>query len=603
MKNGVKFFIIIISILLLFSITLGSCISIISSYRKEQSYNTDESFMSVIGGISTQREMQEKFGVYNHEKNDSENGKTVLQIFSEDQAVNITNLKANGKTLSLTYDEALFLINDSVRLYFEYDTIELYGAYITGILSAESSLSSKAIDCYHGDFSEFNYDGAVQAYNQMLNDIYSIIYHRIAMLDSRLTTVAVIQHEFSGPPGYGFAISFEGDYAFDERKDPLEFSRQKQHVIVFDDGKSTEEEYKELVKATLLKKYPPVYFPGLSDTSEDNSDDDINEQIYDYPFIQLCGFSSEYEDTVSSAAGYTFFPVNPAVSVTNTNNQTNRVFPHKELADLCPQWRLAPEYFNTDSITVNLKWYYNNANLRKTYQVASITDKQIISEIINSLGELQTISDAINNDNENPETSIYAEEQCFYEIDLNNGTSVILPVNEEYKTAACIYNSNENPYSIPVLYNGIPEGFINTVRSVCKPYAGSYIDTDENGKYIFSVKTIVAEKYSEITQEKKIHFYGKYRELRKLITPSMTESDYHSVPEYSALVHLLSADKDYCWIALKYSYTVEDTSEQLFILRLAASGAGGKYTITDDLTLTESALKIYYLLTAGLKYE
>ena len=597
MKNGVKFFIIVISIILLFSIALGVCIGCISSYEGGRSYDTDESFMSVIGGIASQEEMQNKFGAYNHVETDSEN--TVLRIFSEEQADNIISQRKEGKKFYLTYDEALFLINDSVRLYFEYDTVVLNGAYDTGILSPESSLSAKTINCYHGDFSEFNYDGAVQAYNQMLNDISDIIRHRVAMLDSRIIPVVVIQHEFSGPYGYGFRFSFEGDYDFEEKKDPLEWFRSEQYVIVFDDGKSTDDEYKALVKSALLNKYSPIYFPSFSDTSfpiVDTSENKTDTQVYEYPFIQFYGFvSSEYEGISS---GYIFLPVNPGISATNTNNRTNKVFPLQEITDMSPQWYLTPEYFNTDSITINLTMYHNIKS-KRSWELATITDKQIIENIISAIGDKQAVCDTVNNEKENVTYDYKQYDGCFFVLDLNNGTSVVLPVSTYFKTAANVYKSTSDTSRIPMLYDSFPAEFINTVRDICKPYADKYMETDENGNYVYSMKTNVAEKYSEIQQDKKAHFENEYKNLKQKITPSMTQDDYDALPEYSELVHLINTDRDYCWIALKHCYDASDMTEQRFLLELAAKSVGLKDRIPDDGSIDDGVMVIWWLLTQG----
>lgn len=595
MKNSAKFAILTISILLVFSITLALCISGIGSHKgADHSYDMgDTGFMSVIGGIASQGEMQKKFGVYNHVETDSES--TVLRIFSEEQADNILSQRKDGKKFCLTYDEALFLINDSVRLYYEYDSIILTSAYETGILSAASSDPSKVIDCYHGDFSEFNYGSAVQTYNQMLNDINDIIRHRVAMLDSRLVPVMVRQFMFSGMYGYGFTVSLEGDDGFEDKEYLMDVCRCKQYVIAFDDGKSTEDEYKALVKSMLLSKYQPVYFPSL-DKSEDTSEDKADKQVYEYPFIQFADLAAWSDENMSS--GYVFMPVNLSISATNTTGQTNQVFPLQEITDMCPQWYLTPEYFNTDSITIDLI-LYNNINSKRSWELATITDKQIIEDIISAIGDKQAVCDTVNNKKEKVAYEYKKYDGCFFELDLNNGTSVVLPASTYFKTAANVYQSTSKISGIPKLYNCVPEEFINTVREICKPYADEYLETDEKGNYVFSTKTVAAEKYSEIDQEKKTDFYGKYEKLWELITPSMTESDYHSIPEYSDLVHTLNVDKDYCWIVLKHCYDVSDTAEQRFLLKLAAAGAGGKYTITDDLTLTESVTMIYYMLTAA----
>ncbi len=608
MKNGVKFFIIVISIILLFSIVLGVCIGCISSYEGERSYDTDESFMSVIGGIASQADMQKKFGVYNHVETDSEN--TILHIFSEEQADNIISQRKDGKKFYLTYDEALFLINDSTRLYFEYDTVVLNGAYDTGVLSPESSLSAKTINCYHGDFSEFNYDSAVQAYNQMLNDINNIIRHRIAMLDSRIIPVVLRIHAYSGMPGYGFSVSLEGDYGFEEKNDALEWCRSEQYVIVFDDGKSTEDEYKALVKSTLEEKYLSPNYSSFSDISfpiTDTSEDKTDEQVYKYPFIQMFSgyYFGNYYNLLNSDCSI-YYPVGEpfqtlCIVATNSYGKSDSVFPSERISDMCPQWYLTPEYFNTDSITVNMVYCDRGNNVKQKWELTTITDKSIINDIISALGDLQAISDKVNTEKENIVPTQDNPQQFFYELDLNNGTSIEVPANTGYKTAANVYKSTSKTSGFPMLYDSFPAEFIDTVRDICKPYADEYMELDENGNYVYSVKTKVTEKYYEILQYKKTRFDSEYRLLLEKIPLSMPQEDYDTLPEYSDFVYLLNVDKDYCWIALKYCYDTDNKAEQEFLIHTVAMSVGAKNMNLSERDFDEGMLMLYYILTQACK--
>jgi hypothetical protein len=72
--------------------------------------------------------MREKFDKYLHK-----NGNTVT-IFTNEQYAALKSLRINGKRQPLTYDEILYLINDSINLYFTYKDIILTNSNIDNSL-------------------------------------------------------------------------------------------------------------------------------------------------------------------------------------------------------------------------------------------------------------------------------------------------------------------------------------------------------------------------------------------------------------------------------------------------------------------------------------
>lgn len=196
MKQTIPFFAIVLSLLVASALLLTGCMYAIAVNNGDaKPYHIEEIDMSG-GSIGdspmTQAALQEKFGAYIHEE---DGGKTAI-VFSDEQYRTLKLRRLNRERSALTYEEILFLINDSVNLYFGHDKVVLTKAVADGI-SAKSHLSSTAevIEPYHGDFTEFDDNGqACEAYNRMIQDIYSIIYYRIYVHDAGFRKVSEIEY-------------------------------------------------------------------------------------------------------------------------------------------------------------------------------------------------------------------------------------------------------------------------------------------------------------------------------------------------------------------------------------------------------------------------
>ncbi len=202
MKQNVKFFTIVISLLLLSSIILAGCMHVIAAdngemkpydlnVQKENNDNDNDNDNSVSGGIvddapTSQTELQNKFNAYLHE-----DGNTVT-IFSKEQYAELKAVRENGNRNPLTSDEILFLVNDSINLYFTYDEIILSNANRDAVIPVASnqSYNDRVIYPKYRDAAAYDtYHEAATAYNKMLVDIYEIIYYRIYMHDAGFETV------------------------------------------------------------------------------------------------------------------------------------------------------------------------------------------------------------------------------------------------------------------------------------------------------------------------------------------------------------------------------------------------------------------------------
>lgn len=218
MKNK-KIIIIAASLVLAATLALCGCMYFIGE-PPEETQRYDNSEMSVPSVIEetpkAQSEMQKKFGAYGKEATGI-NGEKVFYLFTEEQIEESLQMRRNGERRSLTYDEIIFIINDTIRIYHEYDQIVLtdfsehtvserkmiyhkpsdppkssviYNSVSSPHLAFNSCLEKeeykfKTIDTYHGDLSEYeSYYSAITRYSTMLLDIERMIAERLRILDT-----------------------------------------------------------------------------------------------------------------------------------------------------------------------------------------------------------------------------------------------------------------------------------------------------------------------------------------------------------------------------------------------------------------------------------
>ncbi len=212
MKQNAKFVSIVVCLVLVSSFLLSGCMYAISIGRAEEKpYELDmqQSIDSIVDSTlnepTSQSALKEKFDKYLHC-----DGKS-LTVFSQEQFNELYNIRTSGKRIALSYDELLFIINDSISLYFKYESIHLTGMLESGaVKKLELSGSMQDIYPYHEDFSEF--DSISDGYNkyyQMMKEISLIIYYRIYMHDAGFETVSEVYR-----PGYGISV-FAGDGEYD----------------------------------------------------------------------------------------------------------------------------------------------------------------------------------------------------------------------------------------------------------------------------------------------------------------------------------------------------------------------------------------------------
>jgi hypothetical protein len=206
MNNSKKIIILAVSLVLASVLLLSGCMYLISADPEGSSeYNPDEmSLPNVIEETpAAQSALQKKFGAYGREET-GENGEKIYRLFTEEQIAESLSLREKGERRSLTYEEITFIINDSIRMYFEYDRIivtdfiEHKHPKPTGGIDYDlkiilnrydrcevPSLGYSEIIPYHGDYSDkTSYDSALETYNKMIHDIEAIILDRLRIHDT-----------------------------------------------------------------------------------------------------------------------------------------------------------------------------------------------------------------------------------------------------------------------------------------------------------------------------------------------------------------------------------------------------------------------------------
>ncbi len=210
MKGNFKFLTIVALVLLASTLLLTGCMyAIAASNGGAKQYDLDAMSDSAEENVgvntndapTSQTELQKKFAVYTLESKrqlDLNNGSMTqhgVQFFSEEQAEELKAKRDNGEIISLSYDEILYVISDSINQYFSNDYIILTNALKYGFTASHDSemlsYNSYTIECYRGDYSEFvkadasvDFYGAEHQYERMLTHILDIITFRIAMLDT-----------------------------------------------------------------------------------------------------------------------------------------------------------------------------------------------------------------------------------------------------------------------------------------------------------------------------------------------------------------------------------------------------------------------------------
>ena len=204
MKSNQRTVIVALCLVLASVLALTGCMYALAAETGDEKPYTSEDFENSFGDAViedapvSQDSMQKKHGAYLHI---SEDGNSVT-IFSAEQLDELLSVRASGKRNAVTYDDILYIINDSVRIYFAYDTV---------VLNADLSkqLDLNVFTCNDtGVITTCEPDSDIN-YSKMVRDIYSIIVYRLYALDSGFT------HMYYGVLSYPETLEFEHMYSYE----------------------------------------------------------------------------------------------------------------------------------------------------------------------------------------------------------------------------------------------------------------------------------------------------------------------------------------------------------------------------------------------------
>ncbi len=126
MKKNMGIFIKTSALVAAFMLLLGGGIMSLTFSHTGTKPN-DNNFLTpehAVAAPTAQELLQKKFDVYNTVT--EEDGKSVVTIFSEEQIADIRTRREKGEWFWLSSEEMLYLINDTVKLFEEYDVVRIW---------------------------------------------------------------------------------------------------------------------------------------------------------------------------------------------------------------------------------------------------------------------------------------------------------------------------------------------------------------------------------------------------------------------------------------------------------------------------------------------
>lgn len=241
MKSNQRTVIVALCLVLASVLALTGCMYALAAETGDEKPYTSEDFENSFGDAViedapvSQDSMQEKHAKYLQV---SEDGKEVT-VFTDEQLDELLAVRASGKRNAVTYDDILYIINDSVRIYSTYDTVVLNADLAKQLdLNVFTCNDTGAITTCKPD-SDINY-------SKMVRDIYSIIVYRLYALDSGFTHMyfgSLWNHETHSAE---HMFSYEGDGINDRENF---FKTKNWFVLSLDGGTEIGTEYNQKLSA------------------------------------------------------------------------------------------------------------------------------------------------------------------------------------------------------------------------------------------------------------------------------------------------------------------------------------------------------------------
>ncbi|MBR6776854.1 MAG: hypothetical protein IKM27_03805 [Clostridia bacterium] len=126
-----------------------------------------------------QEQLAGKFGQYSLAS--VYDGKKVVSIYTEEQIADIVARTEQGETFVLTAEDVLFIIDDTVKLFSEYDVISVTG--LDGVTVSYPGVSFYSSEEYKNCFGGFDYGVNDISFN-IESDIWNVILTRVKVLNT-----------------------------------------------------------------------------------------------------------------------------------------------------------------------------------------------------------------------------------------------------------------------------------------------------------------------------------------------------------------------------------------------------------------------------------
>ncbi|MBQ1206869.1 MAG: hypothetical protein IIX67_06635 [Clostridia bacterium] len=251
MKNNKRIAVIaicmVITATLLFSVT-AFAISDVSDEAKEfvsEGFESNVLSAELETAPESQSDMQSRFDRFVSVEND---GKTAV-LFTDEQYESLLALRNEGKRNALSYEEALYLISDTIGLYSQYEEIIIKPEMID-VLGLEFYLGGNS-GIIVPDESD---------YSKKIRDIYSLILYRLYLHDSGFVSMYTGHICYPEKAESEFMILFEGDKRLESTagstdpwltNDTVYFVNKRIFLLAFDNAETVDADYNN----TLYNNY------------------------------------------------------------------------------------------------------------------------------------------------------------------------------------------------------------------------------------------------------------------------------------------------------------------------------------------------------------
>ena len=453
-----KFILIAVCLLLVALLTLGACMYAIGENKdisKPYDMGSEITVTPPEDTPTAQEQMEKKFSVYNHVT--EENGKKILTLFSEEQAEEQWMKRRSGEEFRLTYDEILFLISDSARLYETYDEIVLSNVPFVHIVTSGGSLGgplaglAKTIQPSPKEAAALTFRGETEHFALRMREITDIIVYRLYMLDSGLRPVRE----------QGLASNREEEMQYIPEITVERISSYDILAAVTDESICVDYPYDTLPAYTYSN-----YWALLLDDGRNGGEDAYRQALVKH---LLCGEVSA-NVFADFEAEYTVLTFGGSVEqIAPDTFKRTCLLPADEQNESAPVWELKASYLTAYQTSA-----FSSAPPVPDIFFFSGEEKIFCSRLYGDtcwkyLGDPEAVVNAIVS---GTPVGTFGEGDVFYRVDLDNGTSVLLPATDAYDgetlaAAQVIATDGGVPGEFSLC---VPKAFADLMRRIAKPY-------------------------------------------------------------------------------------------------------------------------------------